>query len=61
MTYCSLCGRQPGYCRCDQIGRIELPPPPPAGCVCPPTSEQTCQSLTCPRKPPRRPAQEIAR
>lgn len=34
-------------------------PPPPdfmlpsltIGCVCPPTSEQTCQNPTCPRKP----------
>ena len=23
---------------------------PPRGCICPPTSEQTCQSPTCPRK-----------
>jgi len=23
----------------------------PRGCICPPTSEQTCQSTTCPRKP----------
>ena len=21
------------------------------GCICPPTSEQTCMSATCPRKP----------
>jgi len=21
------------------------------GCICPPTSEQTCQSSTCPRRP----------
>jgi hypothetical protein len=25
-------------------------PQPQAGCICPPTSEQTCQSKTCPRK-----------
>ena len=25
--------------------------PAPRGCVCPPTSEQTCQSPVCPRKP----------
>lgn len=24
----------------------------PQGCICPPTSEQTCQSPTCPRKNP---------
>jgi hypothetical protein len=22
----------------------------PPGCICPPTSEQTCQAPTCPRK-----------
>jgi hypothetical protein len=27
--------------------------PAPRGCVCPPTSEQTCQSPVCPRKPAR--------
>lgn len=31
------------------------PPPQPVfvqhGCICPPTSEQTCQSPLCPRKP----------
>lgn len=25
--------------------------PPVQGCICPPTSEQTCQNPTCPRKP----------
>ena len=25
--------------------------PAPQGCICPPTSEQTCQNPTCPRKP----------
>lgn len=24
--------------------------PPPQGCICPPTSEQTCQNPACPRK-----------
>lgn len=23
---------------------------PPQGCICPPTSEQTCKSPTCPRQ-----------
>lgn len=30
-----------------------LPPQPyiqPAGCICPPTSEKTCESPSCPRK-----------
>jgi hypothetical protein len=26
---------------------------PPVGCVCPPTSEQTCKNPTCPRQPPK--------
>jgi len=26
--------------------------PQPQGCICPPTSEQTCQNPRCPRKPP---------
>jgi hypothetical protein len=25
----------------------------PQGCICPPTSEQTCMSATCPRRLPR--------
>ena len=25
-------------------------PTPPTGCICPPTSENTCESLMCPRK-----------
>ena len=31
----------------------ELPPTPifvPPGCICPPTSEKTCQNPLCPRK-----------
>jgi len=24
---------------------------PPQGCICPPTSEQTCMNPACPRKP----------
>ena len=27
-----------------------LTPPQPQGCICPPTSEQTCQNPMCPRK-----------
>lgn len=33
--------------------RYSLPPTPvfhPPGCICPPTSEKTCESPTCPRK-----------
>ena len=31
----------------------QMPPTPafhPPGCICPPTSEKTCESPTCPRK-----------
>ncbi len=28
--------------------------PTPQGCICPPTSEQTCQNPLCPRKDPMR-------
>ena len=36
--------------------RVPVPPKPvvletPRGCICPPTSEQTCQAPMCPRKP----------
>jgi hypothetical protein len=27
------------------------PMPQPMGCICPPTSEQTCMNPLCPRKP----------
>lgn len=30
-----------------QTHPVQIHPP---GCICPPTSEQTCQSPTCPRK-----------
>lgn len=26
--------------------------PPPMGCICPPTSEQTCRNPLCPRRNP---------
>ncbi len=31
-------------------------PATPRGCICPPTSEQTCQSEVCPRKAKEKPA-----
>ena len=30
---------------------LPVMPTPPLGCICPPTSEKTCQSPACPRKP----------
>lgn len=29
-------------------------PTPPMGCICPPTSEQTCENPVCPRRNPLR-------
>lgn len=34
---------QPGYVTVSM-------PPSPMGCICPPTSEQTCMNPSCPRK-----------
>jgi hypothetical protein len=34
---------------CPPLGRNY--PSVPVGCICPPTSEQTCQAPGCPRKP----------
>jgi hypothetical protein len=44
-----------GHCpRCNpRVYQYQLPPIPvtqPPGCICPPTSEKTCESPTCPRK-----------
>lgn len=39
------------YPRCPQCPEQSYKPPP-RGCICPPTAEQTCQSPTCPRKNP---------
>ncbi len=42
---------------CHPVRHYVMPPQPtygvpyqPQGCICPPTSEQTCEGLTCPRK-----------
>lgn len=32
-------------------GVVPPPMPQPMGCICPPTSEQTCMNPLCPRKP----------
>ncbi len=57
MTYCSMpgCPKTTGPCPLCQPPQWQLPTQPvyttgPQGCVCPPTSEQTCQSPICPRK-----------
>ena len=59
MTVCMTypCRRTTGGCPiCDpplQYPMYTIPPAPvfhPPGCICPPTSEKTCQSPMCPRK-----------
>ena len=37
------------YPNCQHGPRLDLPRP--MGCICPPTSEQTCQNPLCLRKP----------
>jgi hypothetical protein len=47
-NYCARCqGAVPQY-----PGFYQSLPVQQQGCICPPTSEQTCQSPTCPRKNP---------
>lgn len=49
---CPLC--YPGGSPWHQAPVYSLPPAPiiqAPGCVCPPTSEKTCQAPMCPRKP----------
>ena len=64
---CPECpGTRPPYPPCNCVGVPDYgdstavpsapwPPPsgaiPPVGCICPPTSEKTCQNPECPRKP----------
>jgi hypothetical protein len=55
---CSVCHSHPCQCHAAPYPwqqasyPISLPPAPPMGCICPPTSEQTCQNPVCPRKGP---------
>ena len=46
-----LTGGCDGRCRPDSVAQ-GLPLGPPKGCICPPTSEQTCQRWDCGRKSP---------
>lgn len=58
MNACSQypCHRTTAGCPvCDPTPRYNMPPAPtftPQGCICPPTSEKTCESICCPRKSP---------
>lgn len=46
-----LCPHQlPAYL-CVYCRPVNLAPPAPAGCICPPNSNLTCQASHCPRKP----------
>lgn len=52
---CPNCKAHAGCtCQPPNIWWQQLPPimqqPTPMGCICPPTSEQTCQNPICPRK-----------
>lgn len=61
--YCPTCTPRPVYAPNTYplpVGAQPWPFPPP-GCICPPTSEQTCQSPACPRKDPSRGAPEASR
>jgi hypothetical protein len=42
----------PGKIWTDAFGWVDAPQPQPIqrGCICPPTSEQTCQAPLCPRR-----------
>jgi hypothetical protein len=64
-SYCGLhpCGMTSSGCvfaHCPQYPAAWNSPlappmmPVPMGCICPPTSEQTCQNPACPRRDPYR-------
>ena len=69
--YCTGACRVPPY-RCVNapeqysIWGASSPPQPlnrpttPTGCICPPTSEQTCEAPSCPRQNPYKQAQKRA-
>lgn len=73
MTVCMTypCRRNAGGCPvCDPpaihpmytpLGPVDRTmPTPPLGCICPPTSEKTCESVICPRKNHLKPASSLA-
>lgn len=53
-SVCWRHGRYDGVGDCPKCSQrtVSRIVPPPAGCICPPTSEQTCQNPTCPRRDP---------
>lgn len=52
-TFCPM-KSSPGF----QPHTVTWPPPTPVGCICPPTSEQTCENPYCPRQNPMKRAQK---
>lgn len=50
--YCASVECQINGCRIAREARAKYAPVtvPQRGCICPPTSEKTCQSASCPRK-----------
>lgn len=49
--YCATCNPRPVYAPYTvQPTPITVTPPYMPGCICPPTSEKTCESPACPRK-----------
>jgi hypothetical protein len=63
LQFCSLHGPFVGLgcpvCASNIPGQVYTLPPQPRGCICPPTSEQTCQSLCCPRKSAANPQEKL--
>ena len=53
-------GATPYHAACTQPPKTVLSGvyAPPVGCICPPTSEQTCQRVGCPRKASKEPAEQ---
>jgi hypothetical protein len=43
---CPVCNPKPQY----TLPQLPTYTPVPPGCICPPTSEQTCRNPTCPRQ-----------
>lgn len=52
---CPMCGRMASvtFTPTGPLGPAGgLTPSPPMGCICPPTSEKTCENPVCPRQNP---------
>lgn len=47
---CPVCDPAPRYAPNPYPRPVGAMPMVPQGCICPPTSEKTCENPTCPRK-----------